>query len=88
MLCIQECKLRERATNPLNSIWPEALTIIAPTVDGVLANRNASTMSGLGGAFMAIGPSIFPFVSSHGVTPSGRPFGPTLITQLGEVLVF
>lgn len=64
--------MRVQATDPLNHIWPEAWTIISLVPDGVRASRNANVTTRLGGALVAIGPHFCPFVSTHGIPPSGR----------------
>jgi hypothetical protein len=73
LFCGQEHKMREKALRMLPyKLWREAEFVLAPALDGAYAARDAQAVSGKGGLFIAIGPSMKPCITGKGAFPSGR----------------
>lgn len=68
----QEHKIRKGNIGRLNGIWPQAVFVSSPALDGRLANRNRYVPAGKGGVFFAIGPRLSPSITARGTTPSER----------------
>jgi hypothetical protein len=73
IFCGQEHQLHEGALKMLPyRIWKEAEFVLAPALDGVYAARNVNAVSGKGGLFIAIGPTLKPCISGKGILTSSR----------------
>jgi exonuclease III len=73
IVCVQEHKLCLGKTHLLKAdVWPEALFITAPALDGRNAARNTKVLGGKGSVALALHQNLKNYISGEGILPSKK----------------